>query len=243
MNYLLLIAGALAGGLSAFLLPGNAGARYKLALVFSGAYLFAITVTHILPGLFTHPAANGTMTGVLILAGFFAQQLLEYMSQGVEHGHIHIHKEGHAHLASSAFWVLLALSLHALMEGGMLTGAGTTEGIPGALMAGVLMHKIPEAFALVSVLSCELSRRRALLLLVLFSLASPLGLWLTTLLSGEGLLNGVVLQGLFAFMCGGFLHISTTIVFESSADHHFNAKKLAVAILGSAAAVAAELFI
>ena len=103
------------------------------------------------------------------------------------------------------------------------------------------MHKLPEAFALVSVLRCELNRQRAIVLLMIFSLASPLGLWLTTILSSEGLVSTASLHGLFAFMCGGFLHISTTIVFESSADHHFNAKKLAVAVLGSATAVGAEL--
>ncbi|MFM8347413.1 MAG: ZIP family metal transporter [Bacteroidota bacterium] len=241
MNYLLLVAAALAGGYSAFLLPGLVGMRYRLALVFSGAYLFAITITHLLPELFHQDGLSGTITGVLILAGFFFQQLLEYLSQGVEHGHIHIHKEGHAHLPSSAVWVLLALSLHALMEGAMLTEGHTDNSTSGPLLGGILMHKIPEAFALVSVLSCELRRREAILMLLLFSLASPVGLWVSTSLSTEGMVNGTTLQGLFAFVCGSFLHISTTIVFESSADHHFNARKLAIAILGSACALAAGL--
>ena len=241
MNYFMLVGAALAGGFSAFLLPGMVGNRYRLALVFSGAYLFAITVTHLLPELFHHTEADGTITGVLILAGFFTQQLLEYLSQGVEHGHIHIHKEGHAHLPSSALLVLLALSLHALMEGGMLTQARSEDVNSGPLLGGILMHKIPEAFALVSVLSCELSRRRAVIMLLLFSLASPLGLWLSTSLTIQGLVTAATLQGLFAFVCGSFLHISTTIVFESSADHHFNARKLAVAILGSACALVAGL--
>jgi hypothetical protein len=39
---------------------------------------------------------------------------------------------------------------------------------------------------------------------------------------------------------GNFLHISTTIVFESSPEHHFNARKLTVAILGALVAVGVE---
>ena len=241
MNYLSLIAAALAGGFSAFILPGTVGTRYRLALVFSGSYLFAITITHLLPELFHQDGSSGNITGILILAGFFIQQLLEYLSQGVEHGHIHIHKEGHAHLPSSAVWVLVALSLHALMEGAMLTERHTGTTTSGPLLGGILIHKVPEAFALVSVLSCELRRRAAILMLLLFSFASPLGLWSGTYLSTQGLVDGSTLQGLFAFVCGSFLHISTTIVFESSADHHFNARKLAVAILGSACALAAGL--
>jgi hypothetical protein len=45
----------------------------------------------------------------------------------------------------------------------------------------------------------------------------------------------------FAVVSGNFLHISTTIVFESSADHKFNAKKMGVAILAAAVAVGTEL--
>jgi hypothetical protein len=45
---------------------------------------------------------------------------------------------------------------------------------------------------------------------------------------------------LYALVCGNFLHISTTIVFESSPEHRFNARKLAVAFTGALVAVAVE---
>jgi hypothetical protein len=48
---------------------------------------------------------------------------------------------------------------------------------------------------------------------------------------------------LYALVSGNFLHISTTIVFESSPEHHFNARKLTVAILGALVAVAVEYFL
>jgi hypothetical protein len=44
----------------------------------------------------------------------------------------------------------------------------------------------------------------------------------------------------YALVCGNFLHISTTIVFESSPAHRFNGKKLTVAVLGALVAVAIE---
>jgi hypothetical protein len=40
-----------------------------------------------------------------------------------------------------------------------------------------------------------------------------------------------------AFVLGIFLHIATTIVFESASDHKFNLKKIAMIVSGSASAV------
>lgn len=240
--YLLLFLAAIAGGLAAYFLPKYSPGNYKLTLVFSGAYLFAITITELLPDIFSDssilPAA-----GLWVLAGFFIQQLLEFLSQGVEHGHIHVHKHGEAHHSASAVWVMTALSFHATMEGGMLAEPQITEGaISGTLVSGILLHKFPEAFALMSVLICELRRSQAIVLLLIFSLASPAGLALGSLMFSAGWLNESLFYALFAVVSGGFLHISTTIVFESSADHNFNAKKTAVAILGSGIAVLLNLF-
>ena len=240
ITYALLFLAVLIGGIPAFRLSGQKreGPNYKLALVFSGAYLFAITVTHLLPELYEgHDRLPGT--GLLILCGFFLQQILEFISQGVEHGHIHVHKEGHVHRFSNGMWVLVALSLHAVLEGTMLTRSGS-EDARNPLLWGVLLHKAPEAFALVSVLACEMSRRQALALLVLFALASPFGLWINQSMLDAGHWGPEVLHGLFALVCGSFLHISTTIVFESSSDHRFNARKLTVAVLGSLVALAAD---
>ncbi|MBM3176420.1 MAG: ZIP family metal transporter [Bacteroidetes bacterium] len=237
---ILLFTAALIGGLSAVYLPGKEGLNYKLALVFSGAYLFAITVTHILPDLYSNPSASG-LTGLLVLGGFVLQQILEFVSQGVEHGHVHVHKAGKEHHASAAFVVLGALSIHALLEGTMLTSISEDkENATGPMFWGILMHKILEAFALMSVLICELSRRKAIRILFLFALASPIGLWLSSSMYFRGLLTPTVIQGLFAVVCGSFLHISTTIVFESSSGHSFNAKKSLVASAGFATALLAD---
>ena len=237
---ILLFSAALIGGLSAVYLPGKEGLNYKLALVFSGAYLFAITVTHILPDLYSNPSASG-FTGLMVLGGFVLQQILEFISQGVEHGHVHVHKTGKAHQAATAFVVLGSLSIHALLEGTMLTSISEeNNNTSGPMFWGILMHKMPEAFALMSVLICELSKRKAIRILFLFALASPIGLWMSSSMYFRGILTPQVIQGLFAVVCGSFLHISTTIVFESSSGHSFNAKKSLVALAGFATALLAD---
>ncbi len=83
---------------------------------------------------------------------------------------------------------------------------------------------------------------RALLFLFVFSMASPLGLFLSNYLLANEWMSSQAFTFFFAVVSGNFLHISTTIVFESSADHKFNAKKMGVAILAAAVAVGTELF-
>jgi hypothetical protein len=67
-----------------------------------------------------------------------------------------------------------------------------------------------------------------------------LGLLLSSYLSTNELINSNGLIYLYALVCGNFLHISTTIVFESSPEHRFNALKLIVALLGAFVAVGVE---
>lgn len=239
MVYLLLFAVALSGGLVAFFQPKANSNFYKLSLVFAGAYLFAITIIHILPELF-HESSNYSLLGVLVLAGFFLQQILEYISKGVEHGHVHVHEKDHKHLESTAVLAVVALGFHAFLEGSMLASPGASHNSK-TLLLGVLIHKAPEAFALVSVLICEVSRTKSIFYLIIFSLASPLGLSLNKYLMEGEILSSSFSTYLFALVCGNFLHISTTIVYESSSDHKFNARKMMVALLAAGIAITGEM--
>jgi zinc transporter ZupT len=241
MTYLLLFSVAVLGGLIAFSKPKVNGGYYKLSLVFAGAYLFSITVIHILPELF-HESDNHGLLGVLVLGGFFLQQVLEYISKGVEHGHVHVHEKGHSHLESTAILALVALGFHSFLEGGMLANPSNAHN-SSTLLLGVLIHKAPEAFALVSVLICEMSRRKSVFYLIVFALASPLGLFLSQFLMTGELVPFTYFTYLFAVVCGNFLHISTTIVYESSSDHKFNAKKMMVALMAAGIAVVGEMLL
>lgn len=241
-------------GLLIYLAPRDRNANYKLLLVFAGAYLFAITVSHILPGLYSE-YGNLRMIGILVLAGFFLQLVLEYFTSGVEHGHIHSrahdhhdhHDHGHHHGNSiSAFVLLMALCIHAFLEGAMLAQPATGDSIynVNAVLLGIVLHRAPAAFALMTVLVFQLgSIRKALPYLIGFSLAAPIGLLLSSYLSAEEIISRNGLVYLYALVCGNFLHISTTIVFESSPEHRFNARKLFVAGAGAALAVVLELLV
>lgn len=231
-------------GLLIYLVPGVQSGKYKLLLVFAGSYLFAITVIHVFPSLYGHQQ-HVEFVGLFVLLGFFLQQLLEYFSSGIEHGHIHTHGHAHTgpHRGISALVLLVALCVHAFLEGGILAHQvppGVTAGT-NTILLGIVLHRAPAAFALMAVLQGQLnSKNKAIPHLLAFSLAAPLGLVISEYLIEAEVLSQSGLIFLYALVCGNFLHISTTIVFESSPEHHFHAKKLAVALLGSLVAVAAE---
>jgi zinc transporter ZupT len=251
LKLLVLFFTPLLSGLAVYLVPKGKNANYKLLLVFAGAYLFAITVIHILPELYKQNSGL-ELIGLFVLAGFFLQQFLEYFTSGIEHGHIHSHDvkdphmhqhHSHHHQSVSALVLLAALCIHAFLEGGML--AQPSEGAPvynvNAILLGIALHRAPAAFALMTVLASQLhSRNNALPHLIGFSFAAPAGLLLSTYLANHEVISSTALIYLYALVCGNFLHISTTIVFESSPEHRFHAKKLAVAVLGSLVAVVVE---
>lgn len=238
----------LIAGLMVYLVPTTKGKNFKLILVFAGSYLFAITVTHILPELYRqHEEVE--LIGVFVLAGFFLQQFLEYFTSGIEHGHIHAHdhhNHQHAHKHVSAIVLLSALCVHAFLEGGMLAQPNSPElGYDAsAVLLGIALHRAPAAFALMTVLASQLqSKQKSLPHLIAFSIAAPLGLIISTYFVESKMLTDNGLLYLYALVSGNFLHISTTIVFESSPEHRFNAKKLAVAVAGALLAVVVEYLI
>lgn len=251
LKLLVLFFTPLLSGLAIFLVPGGKGRNFKLLLVFAGAYLFAITIIHILPELYHQPVGIEYI-GLFVLAGFFLQQVLEYFTAGIEHGHMHGHaapgQQGHSHhththQSVSAIVLLIALCIHAFLEGGMLAQP-VNMGMPydvHAILLGIALHRAPAAFALMTVLAHQLgSRTRAIPYLLGFSLAAPFGLLVSTSLAEYEILTAEGMIFLYAIVCGNFLHISTTIVFESSPEHRFNPRKLTVAIAGSLVAVLVE---
>lgn len=244
LNIIVLFLAAFIAGLSSFVFPKIRGKMYKLILVFAGAYLFSITIIHILPELYHH-AGDPTIIGLYVLGGFFLQQVLEYFSTGAEHGHIHVNSAKHTHSRTSVFPIIIALSLHAFLEGTLLAHPSTIhdDHDAQALLLGIVLHKAPAAFALMTIVLCYLnSKKWALVLLTLFSLASPAGV-----LAGHYIVNADNVSAnfftiLFGVVSGNFLHISTTIVFETNKDHDFNARKLGTAMLGALVAVLAEVW-
>lgn len=235
---LILFLGSFLAGLSVFLIGKAEPSKFKALLAFSGSYLFSLTVIHILPEAIAE-SSDFRLTGIFILCGFFLQIILEYFSSGVEHGHLHVH-EGDTTLPWSMF---ISLCLHAFLEGMLLYHPSHLHypGHSDTLLFGLLLHKIPEAFALMSVLILGMHKKMlGIILLGLFSLASPLGLWVSTWFFNSSLISPDLFVYVFALIAGNFLYISTTIFFESSPNHKFKANRLLMSVAGALAAIAAE---
>ncbi|WP_209331072.1 ZIP family metal transporter [Lunatimonas salinarum] len=243
LNATILFVSALAAGSLALLLPKWQEKDFKLALIFAGAYLFSITILHLLPELFADHESAYYM-GLFILLGFLLQQVLNFMSSGIEHGHIHHHAS--PGLQNSVWTLMIGLFLHAFLEGTLLSKQPTLlhhHHGSETLLIGIILHKMPEAFALVAVLLTRLNKQKTLALLVLFALASPLGLLSTDWLYTEAVIGQQGINILFGLVAGGFLHISTTIFFESSPQHRFQLHKLLIIIAASALAILTEFMV
>lgn len=241
-QYLLLFSSVLIGGGLAWGLSSKEDKVRKdylpLLLSFSGAYLLGIAAMELMPAVFSNPDYH---TGIWLLGGFFVQLLLEGLSQGVEHGHVHAHKhEGYRYALS----VMIGLGLHALLEGLPLGAAvehlpghnhlhGHTEG--SHLLMGIVLHKIPAAFALALLLRHSgYGKVFTWGCLLVFAGLSPLGAVLGEIISIDPVWTNRVL----ALVVGSFLHISTTIIFEADGgrEHGISAKKFGVVVLGMAVA-------
>ncbi|HVD97568.1 MAG TPA: ZIP family metal transporter [Cytophagaceae bacterium] len=244
LNITVLLLSTLLAGLTVLFIPKLNISRFKILLSFSGGYLFSITVIHILPELF-HETSNLRLTGAYVLAGFFLQMILEYFSSGVEHGHIHLdHNHTHDHHHVLPYSMFISLCLHSFLEGTLLMHPFHTHAHEGAhtLLIGLVLHKIPESFALISILLFGLKKRYlAILLLILYSFCSPAGLLASDLLFHHLQAEESIFQFLFAIVAGNFLYISTTIFFETSPDHKFKINRLLVLILAAVMAIVAEI--
>ncbi len=215
MIYILPLLSVLVGYLIALFLKPNSSTSFKLLLSFSGAYLLSVTVFELLPEVYE---SGSSKIGIFIMLGLLLQIMLEFLSKGAEHGHMH-HDEN-----TSNFPLLLLVSLviHSFLEGFPLS---TSE----HLLYGVVIHKIPVAAILSAFLiHSKLSRVKVYLFLTLFALMTPLGSWVAgsfkMIQDYNSYINAVVI--------GIFLHVSTTILFEASKNHAFNASKLVVIIAG-----------
>ncbi|MGV3505048.1 MAG: ZIP family metal transporter [Adhaeribacter sp.] len=219
----------------------------KIILAFSGAYLFTLTIIHILPDVLLS-SGDPHEVGYYVLAGFFLQLVLEIFSQGIEHGHMHLHAEDQRS-GTVPFLLLLSLIIHSFLEGSILV---QNQDVAPHLhvrdnfyevLAGIAIHHIPAAFALMSILVFRLNNfRKAFAYLMLFAVASPLGILFSNYIIPEQIEEGRVFIVLSGLVAGNFLHISTTILFETSPEHRFNRNKILATLAGALLALAGDLF-
>jgi len=231
INLIILIGSALLGGVLSLKYSNKKQVNYSLILAFSGAYLFSITIIHLLPELFSS-SPNAELSGLYVLAGFFLQQILEFFTAGAEHGHVHATDQHHSHKSGLGISLLIGLSVQ--------SNPAHTHNL--AVAVGIGLHKLPAAFAMMTILLCYYkTKAKPILFLVLFTLASPVGLLLSQYAIDTQVFTQDTIDVLFALVSGSFLYISTTIVFESTPGHYIKWSKLVVLLLGAGVAVLAEM--
>ncbi len=223
------------GGLAFFTKKYNPNVL-QMILSFVGAYVLGITVMHLLPGVYYEADHS---IGLWILGGFFIQIILELFSGGVEHGHIH---PMHEPKARFAIQILIGLCVHAFIEGMPLENYEEFHGkVLGHdhnhehLLYGILLHKAPAAFVLIMLLTLSKFKKSFIVgALIIFGLMSPLGAFSAGVLVDSGILNPGSTKILLAIVVGSFLHISTTILFEteSKGHHHISFKKIIMILIG-----------
>lgn len=212
------------------------GKNLRFLLAFSAAYLFAISVTHLLPE--CYEGSNTKTVGIFILIGFFIQIVIEYFSAGIEHGHVHAHSDScKKHLP---FGMITGLYLHSLLEGLPIYQSSNVEMANSilttqqSLIFGITLHNIPIAIAFVTLLTeHSASKMKTILLLLGFALMAPLGCFVSYVLNSFGVQNyDGFLKLSFGLVIGIFLHISTAIMFETSENHKYNLAKIMSMIAG-----------
>lgn len=241
----LLVSSILLGGLIVQFLSSTKNQLFiKLLLAFSGGLLLAIAFLHFIPEIYHK---HGEHIGVYVLIGFLIQLVLEYGSKGIEHGHIHVTGK------KVPILLMISLSVHAIIEGIPLANQlemsqaivdTSVEHIghnhahnhtSGGLLYGILFHKVPVAIALMTLLvGSGYSKIKSWVILGVFALMSPIGLLIGQY--GLEIENKYFVDMMLAIVVGMFLHVSTTIIFETSEGHKFNFVKLASILLGVALA-------
>ena len=220
----LLFASVIAGAIVVEIFKPKKGRNIQILLTFSGAYLLAVSVLHLLPELFSHN--TNEHIGLYILGGFLIQIVLEYFSQGIEHGHFQKNNV-------IPFSILISLCLHALLEGVPL-GGHLHDHAHNSLLTGIVLHKMPVAIVLMTFfLQSNIGKPKAYFYLLLFALMAPLGVFAGNLFTALANFHNEIM----AMVIGIFLHISTTILFESSDGHKFSLQKILAIIVGACIAI------
>ncbi|WP_299361671.1 ZIP family metal transporter [Winogradskyella sp.] len=215
-KYLFPIYAIIIGVIIGFLTKQQKSIYTKLLLSFSGAFLLALTLFDLLPEVYE--SLDAKLTGLFIMCGILLQIILEFLSKGAEHGHVHIRDNN-----KKFPWLLfISLCIHSFLEGFPIHQHND-------IVYGVFIHKILIAALLTSfLLQSQYIKEQTLSFILIFAAMTPLG----TLVSNTTSIAPIYLSTINAIVIGIFLHISTTILFEASEGHKFNLSKLVAICFG-----------
>jgi len=242
---LLFLASAL-GGITVLVIRRPNPTSFRLLLTFSGGYLFSIAFLHILPELFLLHS-NARVAGLYVLIGFFLHIFIEFFSKGVEHGHMYEINQEEPRNSIKPLTLMAALFVHAFSDGIILNDPSVHlhhHHHTNTLLIGILLHKVPESFALASILTKFInSKSQVLIYLLIFALAAPLGLLGSNYVSQQQWLPAQVSLALWGIVGGSLVNIATTIFFEANPNHQLNNHKFIASLAGAGMAVICEFFL
>ncbi len=196
----------------------------QFLLTFSGSFLLGVAILEIFPTLYK--SNHSYNISLVILFGILFQILLELVTKGIEHGHVHIKEKRNFYV------IFLGLLIHSFLEGMPIKDTENINQISHHLLSAIVVHNIPVSIIFYYLLDTIFEKSRIKFLYVLlFSIAAPFGslignVWLFSY-------NDLIL----AFISGTFLHISTLILFESSKNHQYNINIFIAIILGVGIAI------
>ncbi len=186
----------------------------KFLLTFSGAYFLATAVLEIFPTVYE---VHSHIIGLYVLGGLFFQMIVESLSKGAEHGHVHLHSN-----KTFPISIFIGLFLHSFFEGMPIMHQHSDN-----LLWAIFIHNIPVSMVLYGAISqMKIKKLYQILFMLAFAMAGPLGV-----LFGETVMADFHLQA-SAFVAGIFIHIATVILFESTDSHKFKAQKISTVLLG-----------
>ncbi len=225
--YFVLVMTVLGSGSLIFLFKPDDQRVLKFLLAFSGAFLIGITFLKLVPEVFSKPAM---FTGLFVLLGFLLQLMLELITEGAEHGHKHAHSENEQ---AAPFLLLIGLCIHSFLEG-MPIVQGFDMKLQHTLVIGIVIHNIPISLTLMSLfLHYGCSKTKAFIYLLIFALMTPLGSVFSTLLDASLTTSlDTYFNYILAMVIGIFLHVSTSILFETEENHRYNLQKFITVLLG-----------
>jgi zinc transporter ZupT len=225
--YGVLILTVMGSGSLIFLFKPDDQRVLKFLLAFSGAFLIGITFLKLVPEVFMKP---GMLTGLFVIFGFLLQLILELITEGAEHGHIHNHSDNEK---AAPFLLLMGLCIHSFLEG-MPIVQGFDAKLQHTLVTGIVIHNIPISITLMSLfLHYGCSKARAFSYLLVFALMTPLGSVFSNLLDTSLAISlDTYFNYILAVVIGIFLHVSTSILFETEENHQYNLQKFITVLIG-----------
>lgn len=183
---------------------------------FSGSFLLAFAILKL------YPQAE---IPLLIIGGYFLQVLVEFLSRGIEHGHLHkLH-------TFPIVPVLLGISIHSFLEAMPINFL--IKNVYIAYIVGIILHKIP--ISIVLAVFTLASKVNKFYYFFLIGIIYAMPFFLGAIVGQSGLISFTYIAGICA---GMLIQIGTSIITEHIIEHTFSLGKL-LSILGGILAVIA----